>query len=171
MRIITKKCGFTLLELLVVISLISIVLVFTLPRIDRITGIGKIGKVSNWIIITSERLRTESLRAQQEYYLNIDLEGQGLWVSNESMTPEQQEKAFGEAFRLPENTRIHDVVFPASGSVDTGIVKIHFSPKGYARMALVHLEDTNETEMSLVIEPFLNQVIQHDGFFDFEDLY
>ena len=162
--------GFTLIELIVVISIVSIVLVFAVPRIDTISNYDNGRNATNWILLTVEKLRVDSQRLQQQFYINIDIEGQKLWSSNGSMTTEQLEKASEGAYILPEGARIHDVVFMNSEPIGSGVVQVSFSPQGYAQMAIIHLENQEQNELSLVIEPFLQKVIQHEGFLDFEDL-
>jgi prepilin-type N-terminal cleavage/methylation domain-containing protein len=77
--------GFTLIELVVVISLISIMLFFTIPRLQNAIPLGDDKKAARWIIGKVQALKESAVREQLDYVLNLNIDTNRLWVTNETM--------------------------------------------------------------------------------------
>ena len=160
--------GFTLIELIVVISLIGLMLFVSLPRLQNNPFFDDSKKSARWLIGKVQALKESAIRDQKQYSLHIDLDSGRIWETNESMSPEEHESAASNSYTLPEDVRIMDVEYPAKEKMTSGQAEITFYKAGYTDKAFVHMQE-GETYLSFLIEPFLSnvQVIEkYEGFQD-----
>ena len=159
--------GFTLLELIVVISLFSIMLVFTVPRFHDTLFIDETKKSSRWIMGKIQSLKEAAIRNQKNYSLHIDLDAARYWETDESMSPEALENAALNSNALPGGLKIADIEFPIRGKINSGQTEITFYKNGYSDKALMHFRD-GEKYISFLIEPFLTDVTRFETYASFE---
>jgi prepilin-type N-terminal cleavage/methylation domain-containing protein len=160
--------GFTLIELIVVISLIGLMLFFSLPRLQNNPFLDDSKKSSRWLIGKVRTLKENAIRDQKRYTLHFDLDGGRMWETNESMSQEELELAVLNSFELPEDVRIMDVEYPSKGKISSGQVEIAFYKAGYTDKALVHIQE-GERYLSFLIEPFLPKVQFFETYASFDD--
>ena len=161
--------GFTLIELIVVISLISIIIFVSVPRFHNKTLPDNTKKISRWIMVTSRHLKEKSFCDQKLYTMHIDMEGRQLWVTDESMSEEEVLKAGQKGFMVPDDVEVLDVEFPGNNKIISGLADIHFYTHGYSDMALIHIQDNDNNQLSFLIEPFLPKVKLYEKYLQFED--
>lgn len=150
--------GFTLIELLVVLSLVSLMLFITIPRLQDNPFLDQNRKASLWIVGTIQALKEKSVRERQDYVLHCNVDAGQFWITNESMTIEERLEAEQSGFSVPAEFRVKDVEFPDQEKVSIGQSDIYFSKKGYSDMALIHVELSDNSQRSFLIEPFLPRV-------------
>ncbi|MCP3950769.1 MAG: prepilin-type N-terminal cleavage/methylation domain-containing protein [Desulfobacterales bacterium] len=150
--------GFTVVELLVVLALVSLLLLFVAPRIPDNPLFDKTRKASVWITGTVRALKQKSVHEHRDYTLHINIDTGQLWVSHEAMGAEALLAAEIKAYLLPAGLRVRDVEFPGREPMTVGLAAIFFSKKGYADMALIHVEQHGRLTRSYLIEPFLPKV-------------
>ena len=150
-----KKNGYTLIELVVVISLISIMLFFALPRFQDTVLTDSTKKFSRWLISKTRSLKAAAVRDQKRYNLNVDLDTGKFWVTSDSMSEEERQNAGQNGYRLPEDVRIIDIEFPLKGKITGGQVEIDFYSADYSDKAMIHIENSSRKQLSFLIEPFL----------------
>jgi len=126
-------------------------------------------KVSRWLIAQVRYLKESAACSQKFYVLHVSLDENKLWVTNEAMSEEELENARLKGFELPEDIRVNDVEYPNLEKTSTGRADICFYKKGYSDMALIHIEDNSNKQLSLLIEPFLSRVKLYEGYVGFED--
>ena len=160
--------GFTLIELIVVISLIGLMLFFSLPRLQNNPFIDDSKKSARWLIGKIQLLKESAIRDQKQYLLHFDLDSGRIWETNESMSQEDQETAVLNSYALPEDVRIIDVQYPAKEKITSGQTEIAFYKAGYTDKAFVHMQE-GETYLSFLIEPFLSNVQVIEEYTGFED--
>ncbi len=160
--------GFTLLELIVVITLLGIMLVFTVPRFHDTLFIDEGKKSARWIIGKVRALKEAAIRNQKRYTLHIDLDTQRYWETDESMSAEDRESAALSAVSLPGDLKIADIEYPIRGKINSGRADITFYKTGYTDKLLIHLEDDTEY-ISFLIEPFLSELTRYETYASFEN--
>ena len=162
------ESGFTLLELIVVITLLGIMLVFTVPRFHDTLFVDESKKSARWIIGKVRALKEAAIRNQTTYSLHIDLDTQRYWETDESMSTEDRESAALGAVSLPGDLKIADIEYPFRGKINSGQANITFYKTGYTDKLLIHLQDDAEY-ISFLIEPFLSEVTTFETYASFEN--
>ncbi|MBW2252089.1 MAG: type II secretion system protein, partial [Deltaproteobacteria bacterium] len=115
-----QNSGFTLIELTVVISLISIMFFFTVPRFRNAVLTDSVNDTSRWIIGKVRVLKEYSTTKQKLTILHINMDSNKMWVSDETMTQEDLEKAHEKGFEIPEDVKVINVEYPQKGIVSAG---------------------------------------------------
>jgi prepilin-type N-terminal cleavage/methylation domain-containing protein len=164
-----RQChGFTLIELIVVISLFGLMLFFTLPRIHNNPFLDGSKKSARWLIGKVQALKESAIRDQKQYSLHFDLDSGRIWETNESMSQEDHENAELNSYTLPDDVRIVDVEYPAKEKITTGQTEITFYKAGYTDKAFIHMQE-GDTYLSFLIEPFLSNIQVIEEYVGFED--
>ena len=161
--------GFTLIELIVVISLISIMLFFAIPRFQRSVLSDSTKDVSRWILLKIPYLKERAAREQKKYILHVSLESNKLWITHEAMPEEALQSAETNGYELPEDIKLLDVEYPDQEKISAGQADIYFNEKGYSDKAIIHLENDDNERFSFLIEPFLLRVRLYNSYAEFGD--
>lgn len=161
--------GFTLIELIVVISLISIMLFFAIPRFQRSVLSDSTKDVSRWILLKIPYLKERAAREQKKYILHVSLESNKLWITHEAMPEEALQSAETNGYELPEDIKLLDVEYPDQEKLSAGQADIYFNEKGYSDKAIIHLENDDSEKLSFLIEPFLLRVRLYNRYAEFGD--
>ncbi|MBW2564350.1 MAG: type II secretion system protein [Deltaproteobacteria bacterium] len=164
-----QNSGFTLIEITVVISLISIMFFFTVPRFRNAVLTDSVNDTSRWIIGKVRVLKEYSTTKQKLTILHINMDSNKMWVSDETMTQEDLEKAHEKGFEIPEDVKVINVEYPQKGIVSAGQADICFYRAGYSDKVLIHIQGDDERKLSFLIEPFLPKVKLYEKYVDFED--
>jgi len=160
--------GFTLLELIVVISLLGIMLVLSVPHFHETLFLDESKTSSRWIIGKIQALKEAAVRNQKNYALHIDLDSERFWETDESMSPEEIENAALNAAPLPDGLKITDIEYPMRGKINSGQADVLFYKNGYSDKVLIHLLE-GQTAVSYLIEPFLSDVSRYETDIGFEN--
>ncbi|MDH4204600.1 MAG: prepilin-type N-terminal cleavage/methylation domain-containing protein [Desulfobacteraceae bacterium] len=161
--------GFTLIELVVVISLISIMLFFAFPRFQSNVLSDSTKEVSRWILLKIPYIKESAAREQRRYILHVSLDSSKLWITHEAMLEEALQSAETNAYKLPEDIKLLDVEYPDQQKISVGQADIYFNEKGYSDKAIIHLENDDNEKFSFLIEPFLLRVRLYNSYAEFED--
>jgi prepilin-type N-terminal cleavage/methylation domain-containing protein len=160
--------GFSLIELVAVISILSIMLFLTLPGFDIFSRQDDLKGAARWIMGQVPGLKTKAMEDQKAYILTLDLDNNTMMVSSGEPLAEGEERPVLKSHPLSEAVRLKEVSFPGAGLITSGRPEIRFYPKGYCDQAIIHIQDENNHSFSLVIEPFLNTVALVEGALEFE---
>jgi len=174
-----KRQGFTLIELIVVITLISVMMVFAVPRLNTSLLTSDSREVSKWMILTIQSLKEKSARQGVQLILNVDLDNHKLWTSRKKPDPAEMGELEGipefseinelkeNELELPKGFRLLDVSFPDEEPRRSGVVAVHFYKKGYSDQAMIHLENDQANRVTYEIKPFLLKTRIHDEYVAF----
>ena len=163
-----KNGGYTLIELVVVISLISIMLFFALPRFQDTVLTDNTKKFSRWLITNIRSLKAAAVRDQKRYHLNVDLDAGKFWVTSDSMSVEERQNADQNGYRLSEDVRVVDIEFPLKGKITGGQAEISFYSADYSDKVMIHIENSSRKQLSFLIEPFLPGAKLYEEYVGFE---
>ncbi len=169
-RKIKNSFGFTLIELIIVISLISIMLFFAVPKFQTGLFVNNMNKTLRWLMLKTQSMREAAVFDQKLCVLHINLDSGFLWVTDELMDMETQKKAKKKGFMLFDDVKIDDVEYPDNLKISTGTADICFYKKGYSDNALIHLEDSDNQRFTLHIRPFLSKIKLYEKYFKFDEL-
>ena len=161
--------GFTLIELIVVISLISIMLFFAIPRFQSDVLSDNTKEVSRWMLLKIPYIKEKAAREQRRYILHVSLDSNKLWVTHEAMLQKALQSAETNGYKLPEDIKLLDVEYPDQEKITVGQTDIYFYEKGYSDKAIIHLESEDNEKFSFLIEPFLLPVRLYNSYSEFED--
>ncbi|MGD2036316.1 MAG: type II secretion system protein [Desulfobacterales bacterium] len=160
--------GFTLLELIVVMSLLGIMLIFTVPRFHETLFLDETKTGSRWIIGKIMALKEAAIRNQKQYSLHINLDTEQFWETDASMSAEELENAALNASSLPDGLKIADIEYPIRGKITSGQTDITFYKNGTSDKVLIHIQNDDQYE-SYLIEPFLSEVTRYEIYASFEN--
>ncbi len=163
-----QNSGFTLIELMVVISLISIMLFFSIPRFQSTIITDSKKSTARWIIGKVRILKERSACDQKLYILHVNMDTNRLWTSDGAMSEEDLQNAQEKGYEIPGDLKVQNVEYPEKGIISYGQADICFYGKGYSDKALIHIQDDDE-KMSFLIEPFLPKVKMYEKYVGFED--
>jgi prepilin-type N-terminal cleavage/methylation domain-containing protein len=161
--------GFTLIELIVVISLISIMLFFAVPRFQGNVLSDNTKEVSRWMLLKIPYLKERAAREQKRYILHVGLDSNKLWITHEAMDQEALQSSETNGYNLPEDIKLLDVEYPDQEKISVGQADIYFNEKGYSDKAIIHFENDDDEKFSFLIEPFLLRVRLYNSYAEFED--
>jgi len=161
--------GFTLIELIVVISLISLMFFFAIPRIQVDILSDNTRKVSRWIMLNVSALKEKAVHDQKRYVLHLSLDSNRLWVTNDTLSEEELEEAAATGYNLPEDIKLLDVEYPDKEKISAGRADIYFYKKGYSDKAMIHITNNDNEVLSFLIEPFLSRARLYNKYLEFED--
>ena len=164
-----QNSGFTLIELTVVISLISIMLFFSVPRFRNAVLTDNVNNTSRWIIGKVRVLKEYSTSKQKLCILHVNMDSNKMWVSDETMTQEDLERAHEKGFEIPEDIKVINVEYPQKGIISAGQADICFYRAGYSDKVLIRIQGDDDQKISFLIEPFLPKVKLYEKYVDFEN--
>ena len=147
-------------------ALMSILLFFSIPRLDIDLFSNDNRSFSTWILFTVKSLKENTQKQGVRLSLYVDMDNDQMWSGPENSldTPDAPKE---NQYKLPDGLQLLDVEFPGMGQKSSGIVEIHFYPKGYSDKAVIHTRDNENNRNSYVIEPFLSQVKIYDRYVEF----
>jgi prepilin-type N-terminal cleavage/methylation domain-containing protein len=148
--------GFTLIELIVVISIVSILLLFSFPVLKNIDLFSNSANQVGDIVRLINDLKKRAIEKDLDFILHLNAGSGKLWVTDASMDDEAVEGAKETGVLLSEDLVILDVEFPGIKKAD-GDYQIRFRSQGYSDFALIHII-AEEINFTLKIEPFLSQI-------------
>ncbi len=166
---IRHQQGFTLIELIVVMVIISLLVFIVVPKFDRYFISDNTKVVTRSLIYRIMDLKSKAVKDRINYVLHVDVSANKFWISNGAMEEEALAGAEESAFELPDDVRLVSVIKPNDDDVAEPTDNLIFYKKGYSDMAIIHIEDTDDRQVSLKVEPFLLTVDVLDGFAEFGD--
>lgn len=161
--------GFTLIELIVVISLISLMLFLVVPKFRGDILSDNTKELSRWIMVKVADLKERAVREQKLYILHVSLDSNRFWISHETTSQEELDSTAPDGYELPEDFKLMDVEYPDYEKISAGQADIYFHEKGYSDKAIIHIENAANKRLSFLIEPFLTRVRLYETYVGFEN--
>ena len=147
--------GFTLLELVVVVTIIGAVAFLTVPRM-RLPGKGDdIEAAARWLVAHHHKLRIAAVRCQRRWLLHCDLDAQRLWVACEGVDDDGRAAAIAAGFRFGPDVRLELLRMADGREIRHGQTALVYFPDGHSYLAQALLRTDGQREMAVRLEPFL----------------
>jgi prepilin-type N-terminal cleavage/methylation domain-containing protein len=162
-----RDAGFTLLELLVVLSLISLLFFLAIPQFQGGIPADSSRRSLLQLKQTIESLKTRAVEKQTDHALHLNLDTRQIWITDEAMDEEERLLAKQEGFSWTDALLLEDVEFPDQDKTAGGEVALYFYKKGYSDRARIHLRPKDGSQAALLVEPFLSSVQIETGHVSF----
>ena len=170
----SRRSGFTLLELLVVILIIGMFAAFAAVRMDAVVSGGDLRLASRLIIAEIRSLRGKAAHTHQAQQLAFDIEKQLFYPvlagREEAETAlgetEKKNKTFDSMKKLPEGVFIEDVAILSKGKIQEGEARLLFFPDGSIERSLIHLRNEKNEVYTLEINPLTGAVKIYDRYIE-----
>ncbi len=152
-----NKKGYTLLELTIVLVLLGLVTMLTVPRFQAFISGNEIERAARNMSTVIMHARGLAAGEGRGFLIHIDVAKGAYWVSREippgvsNTNPEKEEVV--EKWRLPESVKFRDVETLGQGMIGEGEAIIHFWRNGLVETATIHLQDSKERQMTLIVNP------------------
>ena len=164
--ILTKRTGFTYIEFIIVILILSLALIIVLPDFKEIFPSAYLSSSARYVANEIIWLYHEAGFEGKSYRLNIDLDSDEYWVSEEAQAGETDEVpgSVSGAKNLLPGVSFRDVVVGAV-KVDRGEAHIAFLPGGVLEPAVIHLVNSEGEEISITVDCLTGRTQIHGGYF------
>ena len=150
----SEKRGFTIIELVIVLSITGIVLFFSIPAFKDIHIFSDQANTLGKTVQLVELLKKKATADNRDYLMHLDIADGMIWVSDDSMDEESIKLAREKGILFSGETILLGVEFPKDRSSVSDEVVIRFNRNGYSDMALIHFRE-KKNDFTLRIEPFL----------------
>ncbi len=170
-----SETGFTLIEVLVVLSLLAIMMFFAFPRLSAFIHLNTRDEAARWIIAANMQLKNRALSHQQPHVLRVDISHNRMLALVRSQEEESGSDASGDQeaeledlsrFAPQDDLAITGVAFSPAETIATGTADIVFHEQGYSDQAVIYMT-AGDRLFSFYIAPFLSRVAVYDGHVDF----
>ncbi|MDE3118633.1 MAG: prepilin-type N-terminal cleavage/methylation domain-containing protein [Nitrospirota bacterium] len=159
------NAGFTLVELMVVLVLAGAILGLVLPK----TGLtATLPSTSRQLIGAVRDAFTAASVTQTVHRLNFDLTDGRYWITQVTTEGDQPptDPLLAKPVTLSSRITLQDVSTWQQGKVSTGRATIQFFPAGRAESAAIHLGDSDQNVMTLLLNPLTGHVQILDRYID-----
>ena len=148
------RCGFTLIELVIVIFIISLVTALIMPKLWD-TGERALKSEAKRIGNTLRYVYDEAAGKKLTYLLKIDL-------SADSWNFESKKES--RKFKMKGNVMFEDIIVPSLGKVTQGEVILKFGPTGPEEPVTLHLINKDGMEYTVIFNHINGRVKIHEGY-------
>ncbi|MDO8720683.1 MAG: prepilin-type N-terminal cleavage/methylation domain-containing protein [Syntrophales bacterium] len=160
-----KRNGYTLIELALVVFLLGLMLVLAVPRIRETLISDGLKKTVRQLVGAAKELRTDAVREQVDYKLNLDVSNNAFWTSSQDMTSEKLDEQRKKAVHFPEGVRIADVSQMGMEKMSDGEISVKFFKQGNIQPTVIHLVK-EQRHFTILLSPFLNTIKIYDKYAD-----
>jgi prepilin-type N-terminal cleavage/methylation domain-containing protein len=159
-----KEEGFTLLELIVVMTLIGLMLSISIPSLREAFFTDPLKSTTRKVIGLVTAVRELAVRSQQPYLLHIDRLENRIWYEKEFVTaPDQQKSTQKEAeVKFPESVRISGIAAGSDIASSQDQAVIWISKQGYMEDTVIRIEDKQGNHLNVQFYAFLDPALVSD---------
>jgi prepilin-type N-terminal cleavage/methylation domain-containing protein len=163
----TRKAGFTLVEIVVVMALVSLFMVLSIPLFGNV-GTSSLDSSARRLSGTIKYLFNESAMSGREYRLIYDLDhgiyrAQVLEADGALLDAEDQ----GREAALKGAIRFKDLQVPGRGKFSAGQVTTRIDPSGWVEETVIHLENDDGEMLTLRVMSLTGTTEIYQGYRDF----
>lgn len=177
--------GFTLIELIAVLTIIAVVMGVAVTRLDWMVPQYRLRGAAREVGAALKRARARAASTGRDVYLEIDLAKGRYWLlvafprqTNESGAAGSSGMEYQPMFQRSidpdsrEEPSIHvvDVVLGPEENVEDGIARVRFSPFGGSDHVIVNLRNDNDEILAVKMNGFTGHVSFYDEYQDAKEL-
>lgn len=163
-----NHCGFTFVELIVVIGILSVALMFSVPLFRQIHLSSDASDHVSGMIRFFEDLKIRAMVENKNITLYMDSGAGKMYVTDDTMDEDARQAALNNGISLGRALKLLNLEFPDDDTRAGGDKTICFFSKGYSDRALVHVRDESR-EMTIQICMFQKKVHLIDQYVSYED--
>jgi len=167
---IEYQCGFTLIELTMVVFLLGIMLSLTLPRLSDVALSDTLKKTVRTMTATVKEIRYQAIKDSQEYTLIYDFGLKKFYTNSPGLSEEEQIAAKESSFSLPSDVQVIDISFQNNEKKNSGEVGIGFSKEGYITPSVIHLGSDDGRRFTFILRPLLGDVNVLEEYVEIKDV-
>lgn len=160
---------------MVVIFLAAITVSFAIPNIRSSLYTNELKAAARELVGLVSKGSLQSLRQHVPYLLTYDSDtrafelaqatGGGIGAKGgDSDESDDMENGARERVKLPSGVRVRDITSFHGGVQTTGRLTIWISSKGYVDLTLIHLQDEDNDELTVMLSPFLGVTRVLEGY-------
>jgi prepilin-type N-terminal cleavage/methylation domain-containing protein len=156
--------GFTLIELIVVMTLIGLMLSLSIPSLRNTFFTDPLKTTTRKVIGLVTGVRELAVRSQQPYLLHISRLENRIWYEPESVGREIEESDTERKGELtfPESVKISGILLEKDESSVQEQIVIWVSKQGYMIDLLLQIEDEDGKHLNVQFHPFLEPALVSD---------
>lgn len=181
-----RQWGFTLVEILIVVALIGLIMTFAMPSVTSYFRLSLDTSAREMASIIKETYNSTVITGYV-HRIAYDLDKNTYWVekgpdtvlldTQETKRQEERRKKFGSSEKkdspptfqqeksitrnkisLPRGVKFKDILTEQfQEPIDAGIAYTHFFPHGITEQTIIHLNDSEEHKISLVISSLIGR--------------
>lgn len=164
--------GFTLIELTAVIILISLIMFVAMPRLTGFRFQRDLKSVARSLKAAVQTMRSKSIATGTNTVLYFDLEKKTFWGTYEEQTPDaltgESKGYIISPYHLPEGIRFIDASNINNPKINSGILSTLFNSKGVLEETVIHLADTKNRMLTIIINAYTGRFLLYDEYIELE---
>lgn len=167
-----RNNGFTLFELLIVISILALFMGLVTLRIDGVLTGGDLREAGRMLTGEITYLRSQAAYTHKECVLKFDLDKNEVYtletvpLKERDDWEEKKDVSTRYNLKIPQGVTIEDIVIFPTGKIQDGEADITFYINGCVDRSLIHLRNENDKVITLELNPLTGSVIIHDTYID-----
>ena len=170
-----NSIGFTLIELTVVMFLIGLLFFTAMPKLGNFLFQTDLKSVARSLKATVHLLRSKSIVTHKNTVLHFDLDKGLYWGTYENQSKESEisidtpdTSPLISPKKLPEGIKFLDVSNINSPKKKFGLFSSIFNPKGVLEETVLHLIDSNDRVLTIIINAYTGRFLLYDEYVDVE---
>jgi prepilin-type N-terminal cleavage/methylation domain-containing protein len=160
------QAGFTLLEIVIVVTILGLVVGLAIPRLPDLTGV-QIQKAARGVAMTLQLARTRAVSLRRFYRIDVNIEDNTVSVTYYGPEGTYIQDDTLKSYETGD-TGITDVVTLTKGKVVEGTGRIHISPRGFTEPALIHLRDVRGRDLTVLSSLISGRIRILEGYADLD---
>jgi len=165
MTVVRPVRGFTLIELMVVLTIMGITAFLVFPKVEGAFSSVYLRSSARRLVGMIRYAQNQAMTTGQEYRVYYDLDKEDYWISEEEKGDFRKIKTdLGGERRLLPGVIFEDVVTPGKGKQTAGSAYTEFSPQGGVERTTLHLRDRKGEQISLSLRGLAGKVEIADGY-------
>lgn len=173
--VVPRAGGFTLIELIVVITVLGIISTFVVPQIGNISPKYRLRSAARIVGAQISWTRSMAGATGLPYAMRYDLEARTFWSilppgPEDDPELDIDERVALEKLVLPDGIQFAEIRYPDGDKEEgSGVAEVRFDPHGNEGSHVVILANEEETKISVKFSSLIGTVDFFPGETDFED--